>query len=84
MSEKDFVVENGVLEKYTGSDENFVVPKGITEIADYAFDCCEDMVDVEFPDTVREIGEKARRRKESKAKLAEVEAKMNNYPEYNK
>lgn len=29
------------------------------------------------------FGEKARRRKEAKAKLAEVEAKMNNYPEYN-
>ena len=30
------------------------------------------------------FGEKARRRKEAKAKLAEVETKMNNYPEFNK
>ena len=30
------------------------------------------------------FGEKARRRKEAKAKLAEVEAKMNFYPEFNK
>ena len=55
----DFVIENGVLEKYIGSDENVVIPKGITEIADYAFDCCEDMVDVDIPDTVGEIGEGA-------------------------
>ena len=30
------------------------------------------------------FGEKARRRKEAKARLAEVEAKMNTYPELNK
>ncbi len=59
MSEQNFIIENGVLNGYTGSDEYVVIPKGVTEIADYAFDCCEDMVNVEIPDTVREIGESA-------------------------
>ena len=31
---KDFVIENGVLVKYNGSDENVTIPEGVTEISD--------------------------------------------------
>lgn len=34
---KDFVIENGVLVKYTGSEGDIVVPEGVTEIGSYAF-----------------------------------------------
>ena len=34
---KDFVIENGVLKKYTGSDSDVVIPEGVTVIGNYAF-----------------------------------------------
>lgn len=33
----DFVIENGVLKKYNGKDENVVIPEGITTIGFTAF-----------------------------------------------
>lgn len=33
----DFVIENGVLTKYNGSNENVVIPDGVTEIGSRAF-----------------------------------------------
>ena len=31
----DFVIENGVLKKYTGTDTDVVIPDGITKIGNY-------------------------------------------------
>ena len=33
----DFVIENGVLEKYTGPGGDVVIPEGVTSIGDSAF-----------------------------------------------
>ena len=34
----DFVIEQGVLTKYTGPGGNVVIPEGVTEIGEDAFD----------------------------------------------
>lgn len=39
----DFVIENGVLTKYTGSDKEVVIPEEVTEIAEGAFLDCTTM-----------------------------------------
>ena len=38
MSSNDFIIENGVLKKYTGNGGDVVIPDGITEIGSGAFD----------------------------------------------
>lgn len=55
----DFVIENGVLIKYTGADDAVVVPSGITKIEKRAFQNCNSIITVEIPDSVIEIGEAA-------------------------
>ena len=37
----DFVIENGILQKYTGSAACVTVPDGVTEIGNYAFYGCD-------------------------------------------
>lgn len=51
----DFIVENGVLMKYTGSDETVVIPEGITEIGPFAFKDCISLVNITIPDSVNTI-----------------------------
>lgn len=51
----DFIVENGVLKKYTGSDETVVIPEGITEIGPFAFKDCISLVNITIPDSVNTI-----------------------------
>lgn len=36
-SDSDFVIKNGVLEKYTGKGGDVVIPNGVTNIGKYAF-----------------------------------------------
>lgn len=36
-SSSDFIIENGVLKKYTGSDEVVVFPYGVKRIESYVF-----------------------------------------------
>lgn len=38
-SESDFIIENGVLTGYTGTDSVVVIPEGVTTIGDYVFEC---------------------------------------------
>ena len=52
---KDFVIINGVVEKYLGNKENVIVPMGATSIGLQAFVCNEEMISVELPDSVVEI-----------------------------
>ena len=56
---KDFVIENGVLEDYKGSDTDIVIPEGVTAIGYIAFQSCKFLKSVDIPDGVTIIGERA-------------------------
>lgn len=55
-ADSDFVIENGVLTKYTGSGGNVVIPNGVTRIGDYAFWGCTDLTNVTLSNSITEIG----------------------------
>lgn len=57
--ETDFVVENGVLLKYVGTNSDVVIPEGITEISYAAFANCTDLKSIKIPEGVTTIGEYA-------------------------
>lgn len=51
----DFIMEHGVLKKYTGSDETVVIPDGITEIGFWAFMDCTSLTNITIPDSVKSL-----------------------------
>lgn len=51
----DFVIENGVLEKYVGLGGDVTIPEGVTEIAPMAFYGCLSLTSVSIPEGVRKI-----------------------------
>jgi len=53
---EDFVIENGVLVNYTGSDSNITVPEGITAIGDHVFSNSGSLYSVTLPDSITEVG----------------------------
>ena len=55
----DFVIENGVLEKYTGNETKVVIPDSVTEIRACAFKGCKSLKEITIPDSVIDIGERA-------------------------
>lgn len=58
-SANDFVIENGNLKKYLGSDENVVVPDGVKDIWSFAFKDNQTITSIVLPDTVTRIGMEA-------------------------
>lgn len=54
-SMSDFVIKDGVLEKYVGSDGNVIIPNGVKEIGKAAFFCLDTITSIAIPDTVTEI-----------------------------
>ena len=52
----DFVVENGVLKKYKGTDSDVVIPEGVTCIGDSAFSLCSELESITVPDSVTKVG----------------------------
>ena len=60
MSEKcDFVIKDGVLEKYTGSGGDVVIPNGVKTIGNWAFRNCLSLCNISIPDSVTSIGDEA-------------------------
>ncbi len=55
----DFVIEENILEKYTGNEAVVEIPGGVTEIGKYAFAGNKTMTELIMPDSVVTIGENA-------------------------
>lgn len=55
----DFVIENGVLTRYTGPGGDVVIPAGVTEIGSGAFFWCRSLTGVTIPEGVVSIGAEA-------------------------
>ena len=53
---RDFVIENGVLKKYTGNEKEVVIPEGVTSIGENAFWWCKNLTTITIPDSVTSIG----------------------------
>jgi hypothetical protein len=55
----DFVIENGMLVKYNGTDADVVIPEGVTSIGKSAFFWCKSLQSVTIPEGVTRIGDSA-------------------------
>ena len=55
----DFVIENGVLKKYTGAGGDVVIPDGVTEIGSKSFEWCNGLTGITIPSGVMSIGDNA-------------------------
>lgn len=51
----DFVIENDILVKYTGSDTQVIVPEGVTRIGRWAFQSSRTIRSVTLPDSLEQI-----------------------------
>lgn len=51
----DFIIEDGVLMKYTGNDAEVTIPDSVKEIGAGAFEYCNSIVSVCIPDSVTGI-----------------------------
>ena len=58
-STSDFIIENGVLTKYTGPGGDVVIPEGVTSIGRSAFYCCKRLTSVTISEGVTSIGAEA-------------------------
>ena len=56
---KRFQIENNVLIRCNKDARKVVIPEEVTEIGDYAFYCCFNLVSVTIPKGVKRIGKKA-------------------------
>ena len=52
----DFVIENGILKKYKGTESDIVIPDGVTEIGTAAFIEHTNIKSVTFPKSLERIG----------------------------
>ena len=52
---KDFVIENGVLKKYTGNAGSLDIPEEVRIIGESAFEGCKDLTCVEIHEGLEEI-----------------------------
>ena len=58
-SEKDFLIENGILVKYTGTEKIVVIPDSVTTIGEEAFAFNHIVESITIPKSVSEYGENA-------------------------
>ena len=54
-----FVIENGVLKDYRGSEKFVKIPNSVTEIGEHAFYDCKSLTSIEIPNSVTSIGNDA-------------------------
>ena len=59
MNNNNFIIENGVLVKYQGTDEDIIVPEGVHSIGSSAFYYCENLQSITLPDGLQSIGKSA-------------------------
>ena len=52
----DFVIENGVLKEYKGTDPVVTVPDGVTVIGERAFYNCRSLQKITLPEGLTSIG----------------------------
>ena len=52
----DFVIQDGELKKYTGSERDVVIPDGVTSIGKDAFRDCDALTNITIPESVTSIG----------------------------
>ena len=52
----DFEIENGVLTKYWGYDENVTIPDSVTSIEESAFNYCRSLKEAALPEGLESIG----------------------------
>ena len=55
----DFLIEDGILKKYTGPGGDVVVPEGVMSIGGSAFSFCSKLISVTLPKGVTDIGRNA-------------------------
>lgn len=55
----DFVIKNGVLMKYVGTDTDVIVPEGVTEIGENAFAKCSFVRSIRIPASVKKVNSHA-------------------------
>lgn len=52
IDEREFIIKDGVLTKYSGSSDTVVIPEGVREISSSAFMGCRNIVMLVIPDSV--------------------------------
>lgn len=55
--ENGFLIKDGVLCKYEGTQADVLVPDNVTSIGEHAFSGCTSLISVQLPDGVTSIGE---------------------------
>ena len=51
MSNKDFIINDGMLEQYVGHGLDVVIPNDVTYIGEGAFECCSKLTSMTYVGT---------------------------------